>query len=74
MSVVSQTKKVILQEIHNNQFHGYVIAKNLNLPLSSIYEHLKELRQAGLVKYSKQGRRKIYQLTDKGIMLLSTVE
>lgn len=74
MSVVSQTKKIILQEISDNQFHGYILAKNLDLPLSSIYEHLKELREAGLVKYSKEGRRKIYQLTDKGKMLLKAIE
>jgi len=74
MSIVSYPKKIILQEIRDNHFHGYVIAKNLKLPLSSIYEHLKELRQSGLITYSKQGRRKIYQLTEKGEMLLKAVE
>jgi DNA-binding PadR family transcriptional regulator len=74
MSVVSQTKKIILQEIKGNTYHGYILSKKLNIPISSIYEHLKELREARLIKYSKEGRRKIYQLTDKGKMLLKAIE
>ena len=74
MSVISHPKKMILQELQKNQCHGYTLAQKLNMPLSSIYEHLKELREAGLVKCSKEGRRKIYQLTDKGEMLLKAIE
>jgi len=74
MSVISHPKKIILKEIQDDSCHGYTLAQKLNMPLSSIYEHLKELREVGLVKCSKEGRRKIYQLTDKGKMLLKAIE
>ena len=74
MSVISHPKEIILHELQKNQCHGYRLAQKLNMPLSSIYEHLKELREAGLVKYAKEGRRKIYQLMEKGEMLLKAIE
>jgi len=74
MSIVSNPKKIILQEIRKNPCHGYTLAQKLNLPLSSIYEHLKELREKGLIKYTEENRRKIYRLTDRGEMLLKAVE
>jgi len=74
MSVVSNPKKRILQEIRQNPSHGYTMSQKVNLPLSSIYEHLKELTEAKLVTYAEEDRRKIYQLTEKGKMLLRALE
>jgi len=74
MSVISHPKKIILQEIKTNQCHGYLLAQKLDVPISSIYEHLKELREAKLIKSTKVGRRRIYQLTDKGKMLLKAIQ
>jgi DNA-binding PadR family transcriptional regulator len=74
MSIISQTKKKILLEIKDNTFHGYILSKKLEIPISSVYEHLKELREAGLIEYKEEDRRKIYQLTEKGLMLLKAVE
>ena len=74
MSVISYPKRIILEEIGKNQCHGYILAQKLDIPISSIYEHLKELREANLIKSSKKGRRIIYQLTSKGNMLLKAIE
>lgn len=74
MSIISQTKKKMLQEIKDNTFHGYILSKKIDIPISSVYEHLKELREAGLIEYKEDGRRKIYRLTEKGQMLLKAIE
>lgn len=74
MKIVSNTKKQILEEIQNNPTYGYTLAKKLDLPISFIYEHLRELREAGLINYVEKDRKKIYQLTEKGTLLLKVIE
>ena len=74
MKIVSKTKKQILEEIKNNPTYGYTLAKKLDLPISFIYEHLRELREAGLINYVEKDRKKIYQLTEKGTLLLKVIE
>lgn len=74
MSIISETKKQILGEIQYNPNHGYALSQNLGLPLSFIYQHLKELREAGLIKVEEKERKKIYHLTEKGKMLLKALE
>jgi DNA-binding PadR family transcriptional regulator len=75
MKIVGKTKKQILEEIQNNPTYGYKLAQKLNIPLSFIYEHLKELRDAGLIEYVKEeDRKKIYQLTEKGTSLLNLID
>jgi DNA-binding PadR family transcriptional regulator len=73
MGIIGHRKKKILEEIKNNPSHGYVISKNLKIPISSIYEHLKDLRENGLVKFRQEKRRKVYRLTKKGEMLLKAL-
>jgi predicted transcriptional regulator len=51
-----------------------VLSRKLNLPLSSIYEHIKELRDAKLIDIEEKERRKVYRLTEKGEMLLKALE
>jgi DNA-binding PadR family transcriptional regulator len=75
MNIVGKTKKQILGEIQNNPTYGYKLAQKLDIPLSFIYEHLKELREAGLIEYVKEeDRKKIYQLTEKGALLLKVID
>ncbi len=54
--------------------HGYKIAKLTNLPMGSIYDHLAELVEGGFVEYKEKEGKKIYQLTDKGKLLLKALE
>jgi len=74
MGIVSSTKKRILDEIVSRPTHGYEISKRLDMPISSVYEHLKELREHGLIEYEESGRRKVYILTEKGNLLLKALE
>ena len=74
MGIIGQRKKKILKEIEKNPSHGYAISRKLGIPISSIYEHLKDLREHGLVEPRKEKRRKVYKLTKKGEMLLRAVE
>ncbi len=74
MSIVSQPKKQILLELSNGSKHGYEIAKLANLPMGSIYDHLAELVEAGFIEYEEKERRKVYQLTKKGSLLLKVLE
>jgi len=74
MSIVSSTKKKILDEIASHPTHGYEISKRLDIPISSVYEHLKELQEHELIEYEESGRRKVYILTEKGKLLLKALE
>lgn len=70
MAIISKTKLKILKELAKNPAHGYVLAKKLNITISSIYAHLSELEKAGLITCEVSKRRKIYHLARKGKRLL----
>ena len=74
MVIVSTVKRRILEEIRRNPCHGYTLSQKLGIPLASIYEHLKELREKKLIESTDEDRKKIYQLTEKGQMLLKAIE
>ena len=66
MGIISSTKGRILREIGRDPVHGYALAKRLGISLSSAYEHLRDLREGGLVAAAGKGRRRVYTPTDKG--------
>ena len=70
MSIISKPKLTILQELSKQSLHGYALAKKLNITISSVYAHLSELQEYGLVTHTISERRKIYSLTPKGKKLL----
>ncbi len=72
--VIGSTKEKILKEVGKGPIHGYGLAKRLGIPLSSVYEHLKDLREGGFVELRKKSRKKVYLLTDKGEHLLKALE
>jgi len=74
MTIISNTKRKILEEIKRNPCHGYVLSQKLKIPLASIYEHLKELREKKLIEPTDKDGRKTYRLTEKGKMLLKAIE
>ena len=74
MSVISQPKKQIILELSNESKHGYEIAKSANLPMGSVYDHLAELVKEGFIEYKENERRKVYQLTKKGMILLKILK
>lgn len=72
MPILGKTKQCILQELKKEPLHGYEIARRTKIPVTGIYQHLKELSKDGLIEKSeKEGRRKSYTLTKKGEALLS---
>jgi DNA-binding PadR family transcriptional regulator len=75
MEIIGSTKGRILREIGRGPVHGYTLAKRLGISLSSVYEHLRDLREGGLVvAVAGRGRRRVYTMTDKGRHLLKALE
>jgi predicted transcriptional regulator len=66
MELIGSTKKKILLEIAKGPTHGYQLALSLTLPLSTVYGHLKEVQELGLISGKGKKRQIIYELTDKG--------
>lgn len=73
MGIIGSTKERILKEIGKNPVHGYVLAKKLGISLSSVYDHLRGLREGGLVAVAGRGRQRVYTLTEKGKHLLKAL-
>jgi DNA-binding PadR family transcriptional regulator len=74
MELIGPTKKRILLELEKEPAHGYKLASDLTLPLSTIYGHLRDLRELGLVEKKTQERQMIYTLTEKGKKLMKIIE
>jgi len=73
MGIIGSTKERILREIGRGPVHGYTLAKRLGISLSSVYEHLRDLREGGFVAATGKGRRRVYTLTEKGKHLLKAL-
>ena len=67
---LTDAKRRILSLIEEEPRHGYVLAKELGNQGPTVYEHLQELEEAGYVVSEKDGRRKIYSLTERGELTL----
>jgi DNA-binding PadR family transcriptional regulator len=74
MGLVPETKVRILETLAEEPAHRYLIAEKLDLSHGYIYTHLKELREAGMIEIVEEGDdRKIYELTQNGVYLLSAL-
>lgn len=73
MSLIGQTKMTILELIRESPRHGYRLHKELNITTSTVYRHLDELEDAGVVTAvgSSDQDRVEYMLTEKGEQLLT---
>jgi len=74
MELIGITKKKILMEIAKNPCHGYKLAVNLTLPLSTIYGHLQDLKKLGLIDHQVKDRQIIYELTEKGKLFVQLIK
>ena len=72
--MIGKTKLKILQKLSISPLHGYKIARELNISLSAIYAHLKELEQRNLIEVYEVGTRKSYTLTENGKKLLEILK
>lgn len=73
---IGETKKKILYALEENPSHGYKLSKTLDVPLSTIYGHLKEFRQRNLITSTNEDdeRQIIYQITEKGKRVLEVIK
>ena len=67
---LTDAKRKILFLLDKEPRHGYVLAKELSVQGSTIYEHLQQLEDAGYIDGEQDGRRKIYSLTKRGELTL----
>jgi DNA-binding PadR family transcriptional regulator len=74
VAILHKTKKKILHALSVRRLHGYELAKLLHVPVTGIYQHLRNLSQDNLVVSEKVGRKKVYSLTHKGEALLDVIE
>lgn len=67
---LTDSKRRILSLLEEEPKHGYILAKELNVRGSTIYQHLSELENASYIEGEEDGRRKVYALTQKGELIL----
>jgi DNA-binding PadR family transcriptional regulator len=67
---LTDAKREILTLIEENPSHGYKLAQELGKQGPTVYEHLRELEEAGYIEGKSEGRRKMYSLTDRGELTL----
>ncbi len=70
MGVIGKTKLAILRALDKGTIHGYLLSRRISASQSSVYEHLAELEDAGLVEARKVGRRVVYSLTKEGRLMI----
>ena len=74
MRLIGETKKFILSEIAEKPMHGYLLSQRLSFPLSTIYGHLKDLRELELITIIQHSPHIIYKITEKGTLLLQVIQ
>lgn len=67
---LTEAKKRVLKALDEDPKHGYVLAKELGVRGSTIYEHLSELEDHGYIEGEQEGRRRCYSLTRRGELIL----
>jgi DNA-binding PadR family transcriptional regulator len=67
---LTDAKRRILSLLDEEPRHGYALAKDLGKQGPTVYEHLQELEEAGYVKSESDGRRKVYTLTERGLLTI----
>jgi DNA-binding PadR family transcriptional regulator len=63
---LTDAKRNILVKLADEPQHGYLLAKELGVQGSTIYEHLRQLEDNEYVQSEQNDRRKVYSLTQKG--------
>ena len=71
---LTDAKRQILKKLREEPLHGYALASELGKQGPTIYEHLQQLEGGGYIEAEKDGRRKVYSLTDRGELTLQAEE
>lgn len=67
---LTEAKKRVLEALEDGPSHGYILAKELGVRGSTMYEHLDQLESHGYIAGEDAERRRIYSLTEKGKLIL----
>lgn len=67
---LTKPKLRILRLLSDEPMHGYELSDEVGLHGSTVYAHLHDLEEAGYIRGKKDGRRIIYQPTEKGDLIL----
>lgn len=77
MSLIGQTKLLILLELANGPRNGYQIADEVGISKGGVYNHLGDLEEAGMIEVAEKqegGREaKTYEITENGLLLLKAL-
>ncbi len=73
MGFLHGTKADILRMLSKGPRHGYAIARELKLTLSTVYEHIYDLEAEGLVVTEDRARRRDIRLTPRGRALVDVL-
>jgi len=78
MPIINEKVLDILLYLHDESAHGYQLYDDIdNISKGHVYQHLKELRESGLIEVHEEEteglQRKTYRLTENGEMLLKAL-
>jgi predicted transcriptional regulator len=70
------TKERILKNISKKSTYGYAIWKNFGreMTLGAVYQHLSDLEKKGLITSQIDGKRRYFEITEKGNRVLSVLD
>ena len=71
-ALADSTRMAIFQKLSAGPLAVNQLASTMTVSRPAVSQHLKILKQAGLVTDTQQGTRRIYQLNPEGIALLRT--
>ena len=74
MSLIGEAKLNILLTLREGPSYGYELQDELGLNRGTVYVHLDELREAGVIEVDRiEDDTKYYRLTDNGEQLLDAL-
>jgi len=75
VSLIGEAKLNILLTLREEPSYGYNLQKKLDLNRGTVYVHLDELQEAGMIEVDRiEDDTKYYRLTDNGEQLLDALD
>ena len=78
MTIVPEIKRKMLISLSDSASHGYQLHKELGITTATVYRHLEELEESGIIESEtleddSRGK-KMYSITEKGEELLEILD
>ena len=70
-AIASQPRRVILERLASGPMPVAEIAEDFKMSLPAVSQHLKVLREAGLVTVAKRGKQRIYNINPQPLQEVS---